>query len=560
MTTGDPPGDSAAEPGSRPSPGRAEGNAPWWKGAVLYHVYVRSFFDSDGDGFGDLAGVEAKLDYIKALGVDGIWLSPIHPSPDRDWGYDVADFEGVHRDYGGMAAFERLLAAAHAKGLKVVLDEVLSHTSDEHPWFLESLTGGADGPKADWYVWADPAPDGTAPNNWLSVFGGPAWAYQPARRQHYHHKFLRQQPKLNWRNPEARDAALGVLDHWLAKGVDGFRLDVAGTFLHDETLADNPPVPPDERTRHHWSHAGNLQRHFHDSNLPENEQMLEIIRKRVEAHGDRFVFGEFSEEEDRCGGYLSPDAGLHSGYTFVMLLARKLTPDFVRGHYETLAAYPTHWPTISFSNHDVPRTLSRFGGEDASPELAKLMFALLVALKGTTLIYQGEELGLPQAKLTRDQLRDPVGDLYWPYTGGRDGCRTPMPWAADAPNLGFTSGTPWLPMAREHEGLSVASQDADPDSALAFARQMIGFRKASPAMTLGELEFIDAPDPVLAFVRTQGEARIACVFNLSDAPVAPTLPSLEGAELLPVRAGEAELRGASLGLSPYAAVFLRLAR
>lgn len=534
--------------------------APWWKGAVLYHVYVRSFLDTDGDGYGDLPGVEAKLDYIKALGVDGIWLSPIHPSPDRDWGYDVADFEGVHPDYGGMDAFNSLLNAAHAKGLRVVLDEVLSHTSDEHPWFIESLTGGPDGPKASWYVWADPSEDGTAPNNWLSVFGGPAWAYQPARRQHYHHKFLRQQPKLNWRTEAAREAALSVLDFWLGKGVDGFRLDVAGTYLHDDALTDNPPVPMAERSKYDWSHAGNLQRHFHDSNLPENEAVLDVIRKRVEAHGDTFVFGEFSEEEDRCGGYLAPDAGLHSGYTFVLLLQRKLTPAFVKEHYRTLAAYPGHWPTISFSNHDVPRTVSRFGGEDPPPELAKLMFSLLLSLKGTTLIYQGEELGLPQAALTRDQLRDPVGDLYWPYTAGRDGCRTPMPWDSALPHLGFTAGKAWLPLAREHQGLTVAAQEADEESNLAFARAMVAFRKASAAMRLGELNFLDAPDPVLAFTREHGGERIACVFNLSGSPAFPTLPELEGAELFPLQAGAAELRGGSLGLSPYGAAFLRLAR
>jgi len=532
--------------------------SPWWKGAVLYHVYVRSFLDSDGDGQGDLAGVEARLDYIESLGVDGIWLSPIHPSPNRDWGYDVADFEGVHPDYGSMADFERLLAAAHERGLRVVLDEVLSHTSDEHPWFVESLTGGREGPKADWYVWADPKDDGTAPNNWLSVFGGPAWAYQPARRQHYHHKFLRQQPKLNWRDEAAREAALGVLDFWLEKGVDGFRLDVAGTYLHDPALTDNPPVPAAERTGRDWSHAGNLQRHLHDSNLPENVEMLDLIRRRVEAHGDRFVFGEFSEEEARCGGYLSPEDGLHSGYTFVLLHARKLSPAFVRDHYATLVGHRLHWPTISFSNHDVARTVSRFGGEHPPPELARTLFALLLALRGTTLIYQGEELGLPQAKLSRHQLRDPVGDLYWPYTGGRDGCRTPMPWDSAEPHLGFTAGTPWLPMAAEHFGLSVAAQEIDPDSNLAFARAMVAFRKGSPAMTRGELDFLDTPDPILAFVRSEGGERVACVFNLSDAPHAPTLAGLAGAELLPLRAGEAELRGASLGLSPYAVAFLRL--
>lgn len=540
---------------------------PWWKGAILYHVYVRSFFDSDGDGQGDLAGVAARLDYIRSLGVDGIWLSPIHPSPNRDWGYDVADFEGVQPDYGTAEDFQDLLEAAHACGLKVVLDEVLSHTSDEHPWFIESLTGGTEGPKADWYVWADPAPDGTAPNNWLSVFGGPAWAYQPARRQHYHHKFLRQQPKLNWRSDQAREAALAVLDHWLAKGVDGFRLDVAGTYLHDPALTDNPPVPAAERTRHDWSHAGNLQRHLHDSNLPENARMLDIIRRRVEAHdgrngGERFVFGEFSEEEERCGGYLSPADGLHSAYTFVLLQARRLTPAFIRDHYRTLARFPAHWPTISFSNHDVPRTISRFGGKDAQslqegPEIAKLLFALLLSLRGTTLIYQGEELGLPQAELTRDQLRDPVGDLYWPYSGGRDGCRTPMPWTLE-PNLGFTTGEPWLPAAAEHAGLTVESQSQDEDSTLTFARQMIAFRKASRAMTTGDLQFLGDDPDVLAFVRREGDEAIACLFNLSPEPQFFADPALESAELLWLRSNDADLRGASIGLAPHAAVFLRL--
>ena len=531
---------------------------PWWKGAILYHIYVRSFFDSDGDGHGDLAGVLAKLGYIAALGVDGIWLSPIHPSPDRDWGYDTADYEGVHPDYGTLESFQRLLDAAHARGLKVVMDEVLSHTSDVHPWFVESLSGGLQGPKANWYVWADPQADGTAPNNWLSVFGGPAWAYQPARRQHYHHKFLRQQPKLNWRDPDAREAALAVLDTWLARGVDGFRLDVAGTYFHDPDLTDNPAVPPKERRGYHWSHAGNLQRHLSDSNLPENIAALDLIRRRVDAFEGRFVFGEFSEEEERCGAYAAPSEGLHSGYTFVMLLARRLETRFVRDHYATLEAHPDHWPTISFSNHDVPRTLSRFGGADAPPELAKTLFALLIALKGTTLIYQGEELGLPQAALPRHLLRDPVGDLYWPYDGGRDGCRTPMPWD-DGPQMGFTAGAPWLPLAVEHKGLSVAEQAADPDSSLAFSRQMIALRQACEALRLGDIEFLDLTEPLLGFVRRHAGKAVICLFNLAAEPKVVEHPLLASAHLRPTLTGEADLRGGSIGLSPYAAVFLDVA-
>jgi alpha-glucosidase len=279
------------------------------------------------------------------------------------------------------------------------------------------------------------------------------------------------------------------------------------------------------------SHAGNLQRHLFDSNLPENVETLEVIRHRVEAHnganggGDRFVFGEFSEEEERCGAYLSPTEGLHSAYTFVLLLARRLTPQFIKDHYATLDRFPAHWPTISFSNHDVPRTVSRFGGEEASADLARLLFALLLSLKGTTLIYQGEELGLPQAA---------------------------------GPALGFTAGAPWLPAAPEHASLTVAAQEADPESTLAFAREMIAFRKGSAALTVGELTFLDVPDPVLAFVRRDGDEAIACLFNLSPEPRFVEAPELAGAILLEARAGDADLRGGSIGLSAWAACFLRL--
>ena len=497
--------------------------APWWKGAVVYHIYVRSFFDSNGDGHGDLPGVRAKLDYIQGLGVDAIWLSPIHPSPNRDWGYDISDYEGVHPDYGTLADLQALIADVHARGLKIMLDEVLAHTSDEHAWFAESRDGGRSGPKADWYVWADPAPDGTAPHNWLSVFGGPAWAYQPARRQHYHHKFLRQQPKLSWENPDAKEAATRVLDFWLDKGIDGFRLDVAGCFLHDTNLTSNPAVPLAERTAYNWSHAGEMQVHLNDSNLPANIPLLGEIRRRVDGHndpagvGERFVFGEFSEEEERCGAYCSPEEGLHSAYTFVLLHARKLAPQTFREHFETLGRHPDHWPCISFCNHDIARTVSRFGN---TPEIAKLMFALLLTLKGTTLIYQGEELGLPQAEhLTRDQLRDPVGDLYWPISKGRDGCRTPMPWTEDQ-NLGFsTAAKPWLPLAVEHTGISVASQESDHGSMLAFSRAMIARRKASPALTFGEIEMLDAPESILAFTRTLGNEQVLCLFNMGPEPM-----------------------------------------
>ena len=526
---------------------------PWWFGAVIYQVYVRSFCDGNGDGQGDFAGLIGKLDYIASLGVDAIWLSPIHPSPNRDWGYDVCDYAGVHPDYGTLADFQALTEAAHARGLKLILDEVLAHTSDEHAWFAASRDGDPaekdwpkkDWPQKDWYVWADPKDDGTVPNNWLSVFGGPAWAYQPARRQYYHHKFLRQQPKLNWTDSGAREAALKVLDLWLRRGADGFRLDVANAYLHDAALTDNPAIPASKRSASEWAAAANMQRHLNDANREENKQVLDVIRRRVEAFEDRFVFGEFSEEFERSGCYLPPDKGLHCGYNFALLLANDA--DAIRAHLETLARYPDHWPAVAFSNHDVIRTASRFG-EGA----AKLMLALLFALRGTVLLYQGEELGLPEVDLKRDQLRDPVGDLYYPLFKGRDGCRTPMPWDGTKPNLGFTSGTPWLPLGPDHAALAVAAQERDPHSTLAFARRALFFRKTHASLREGGLALLDATLPLIAFHRED----MLCVFNLGRETRNWTPPP--NAAPAGLQTGDIVMTGGSLSLGPSSAWFGRI--
>ena len=527
----------------------------WWRGASVYQVYIRSFCDSNGDGQGDLPGVLSKLDYIAALGVDAIWLSPLHPSPNRDWGYDVSDYEGVQPDYGTLDDFKALVDAAHARGLKIILDEVLAHTSDEHAWFAASRDGDAE--KKTWYVWADPQDDGTVPNNWLSVFGGPGWSYQPARRQYYHHKFLRQQPKLNWTDPAAKAAALDVLDSWMLRGVDGFRLDVANAFLHDVKLTDNPAIPAKDRDADAWSAAANMQRHFHDSNLEENKALLNNVRRRVEAFPDRFVFGEFSEEFERSGCYLPPDKGLHAGYNFALLAAAG--PEAVRAHLQTLARYPGHWPCISFSNHDVIRTVTRFGGGAAGdPALAKLCLALLLAMRGTILMYQGEELGLPEVELRRDQLRDPVGDLYYPLFKGRDGCRTPMPWDGAGPHFGFTSGTPWLPLGPAHAGLSVAAQQADPASVLAYARMLFAARRGSAALRLGDLDLVEAPLPLIAFMREVDGEKLICVFNLGREPARFSCPPLAQAEPLGWGCGRAALSPAGLNLGPLAVWFGRL--
>jgi alpha-glucosidase len=434
-------------------------------------------------------------------------------------------------------------------------DEVLAHTSDEHAWFVESLRGGD---KADWYVWGPACEDGTSPNNWLSAFGGPAWSYHPARRQCYHHKFLRQQPKLNWHTPAAREAALQVLGGLLERGVDGFRLDVANAFLHDATLADNPPVPEEARSGAYWSRAANMQLHRHDSNLPENVQVLDEIRRCVERYPDRFVMGEFSEDAERSGAFASAGQGLHSGYSFPLLHASELGPDFVREHYKTLARFPAHWPSIAFSNHDVMRTVSRFGGENSPPALARLLLALLISLRGTLLLYQGEELGLTEAHLRRDQLRDPIGDLYYPLYRGRDGCRTPMPWSDEAPNLGFTSGSPWLPLAPEHRELAVSIQERDAQSPLSYARRLLAARKANEALRLGDIEFVDAPSPVLVFQRIHDEQRVLCIFNMSQWECSFQSDLLTRAAPLSICTGGSRIDDRVLSLRPYAVFFAGL--
>jgi alpha-glucosidase len=528
---------------------------PWWRGAVVYQIYPRSFCDSDGDGVGDLAGIESKLDYLASLGVDALWLSPIHPSPNVDFGYDVADFNGVAAELGGMAAFKVLIEKAHARGLKIILDEVLSHTSDQHPWFQESLTS-RDNAKADWYVWADPREDGTAPNNWLSVFGGPAWSYHPVRRQYYFHKFFKQQPKLNLRNPDALRAALDVLKFWLDLGVDGFRLDVANSFLHDDQLRDNPPVPMAERTAYHWAHAPNLQRRIRDSNLPENRVVLDKIRALVDTYGDRFVFGEFSEEPRLLSEFAGADHGLHTGYTFTFLDDRQFKVKVFEQHYAFLNEIKDLWPCVTFSNHDVPRPVTRYGRTmEGDAPLAKLGLSLALCLKGTVLLYQGEELGLPDGPIEREQIRDPVGQLYFPYAKGRDPCRTPMPWRADDANLGFTTGTPWLPIAPAHRALSADVQARDAQSALNFARHAIAERKKHAALVLGDLLQYPSTGQILLFERLHGKDRIVCAFNLTRerAGIGLSWRPEEARRIAAIECGGARIEGPTLMLEPLSA-------
>ena len=528
--------------------------APWWHGAVVYQIYPRSFCDSDGDGIGDLSGISSKLEYLADLGVDALWLSPVYPSPNRDFGYDVADYEDISSDYGTLAQFDAFLAAAHRRGLKIILDQVLSHSSDLHPWFQDSIRRRNG--KEDWYVWADPKADGTPPNNWLSVFGGPAWSYHPARRQYYFHKFLKQQPKLNVANPEVADAMLDVLKFWLDRGVDGFRLDVANTFLHDVQLRDNPPVPRDERRDGHWAHADRLQQHIYDSNRPENLDFIRRIRTLVDQYSDRFVFGEFAEMNELIGTYAGGEHGLHSGYTFSLLHRRKFDKHILEGEITGLESFAHLWPCNTFSNHDVTRIASRWQSSVDHSTAARLALLLLMSMRGTPLLYQGEELGLPEADIPFELIQDPIGRLYFPDFKGRDGCRTPMPWSPKIPHAGFTTGEPWLPVSDDHLDLSADAQANDDASTLAFCKNLIAIRKMTPALAVGDVTLLDLGSELLAYERVLGEERVLCLFNLGSDPQEAEVPARYAAAKICFQVGQTNVSGAQVHLERYSAALL----
>ena len=485
---------------------------PWWKGAVVYQIYTRSFFDASNDGMGDLPGVTDKLHYVKRLGVDAIWLSPFFRSPMADFGYDVSDHLEVDPTFGTMADLERLVRAAHTLGLRVIIDQVYSHTSERHAWFQESRTS-RDNDRSDWYVWADARPDGTPPNNWLSLFGGPAWTWDSTRRQYYLHHFLSEQPHLNFHNAEVREVVLDIARFWLNKGVDGFRLDVANFYFCDTRLRDNPPSEDPEATRPHQ-----YQRHLYDRSRPENLAFAETLRSLSDRYEDRMLVAEIGSRSyvARSMDYTEGNRRLHTAYNFLLLENGPPTPALIRTALESWTS-ATAWPSWSFSNHDVERVRSRWGGDEAPENLAKMLLCLLLCLRGTIFLYQGEELGLPQAQVPRERLRDPEGIRFWPNSLGRDGARTPLPWQSGAPNAGFSGGSPWLPVDQRHEALAVDVQEGDPTSTLQLARQAMAMRRANDALRLGDIAFENTAEPVLRFRRARGDEVVHCCFNLGAA-------------------------------------------
>ncbi|EAR52376.1 Alpha amylase, catalytic subdomain [Oceanicola granulosus HTCC2516] len=521
---------------------------------MIYQIYPRSFQDDSGDGVGDLTGITRRLPYVAGLGVDAIWLSPIFVSPMDDMGYDVSNYTDIDPLFGTLEDFDTLIETAHGLGLKVIVDQVLSHTSDKHPWFEESRAS-RDNPKADWYVWAEPNPDGSPPNNWASVFGGSAWEFEPRRRQYYLHNFLISQPDLNFHTKAVQDALLETMRFWLDRGLDGFRLDTVNYYFHDPKLRSNPPA----------DHGGfgmatdvyGMQQHIYDKTRPENIAFLERLRKLTDQYEDVMMVGEVGEDGERSiavmGEYTSGTDRLHMCYSFAMLGPYYSADHFRRCIEGFQKGAPDGQPKWSFSNHDVPRHVDRWATHaQDSDALARQAIAVLASFEGAIGIYQGEELGQTETELVYEELTDPPALRFWPQVKGRDGCRTPMVWEADAPNAGFSSGEPWLPVKAPQAARAVDVQEARNHSVLHTYREVLAFRKATPALRQGSTTFLDLPEPVLGIRRTSGDDNVTCLFNLSANTLHLDLDRAAGA----IGPRHAALRDRSLSLPPNGYCYL----
>lgn len=544
-----------AQPQAAPDP-------DWWRGAVIYQIYPRSFADSNGDGTGDLPGIIARLDYVASLGVDAVWISPFFKSPMQDFGYDISDYRQVDPIFGNLDDFDRLVAQAHRRGIRVIVDQVMSHTSDQHAWFQASREDRTND-KANWYVWADPKPDGTPPNNWLSIFGGSAWQWEPRRSQYYLHNFLVSQPDLNFHEPAVAAQMLEEAEFWLKRGVDGLRLDAINFCFHDHLLRDNPPKPPEQRKGRGFApdNPYAAQFHIYDNTRPENLAFLESLRRLVDRYGPIITLGEISSEDSLAtiAEYTSGDKRLHMAYSFE-LLVDNFSTEHIRNVIETFeAASPDCWPCWAIGNHDVARVASRWGTGTDPAAHARLLNAFLLSLRGNACSYQGEELGLPQADLPREALKDPYGIAFWPTFKGRDGCRTPLPWTDQDAAYGFSSGQPWLPVSPDHRALAASRQEPQPDSVLNNYRMFMRFRGRHPALRYGGIRFFDAPHDAVCFVRDHAGKALVAAFNFGRQPSTIRLPGSNAEVLSGHGFGKSRLERGEVTIPPSGAFFAYLA-
>jgi alpha-glucosidase len=487
----------------------------WWKSGIVYQVYPLSFQDGNGDGKGDLAGIRSRLDYLVWLGVDAIWISPIYPSPMADFGYDVADYCAIAPEFGSLGDFDALIAEAHDKGLRVILDYVPNHTSDQHPWFLESRSSRAS-PRRDWYIWRDPGPNGEPPNNWLSNFGGSAWTFDSTSGQYYYHAFLPAQPDLNWRNPDVREAMYDVLRFWLERGVDGFRVDVLWHLMKDCELRDDPPNPG------YQPGDPSIRRviHVHSADQPEVFEVIAEMRRVVDAYPGRLLIGEVYLPLERLVAYYGiAGTGVHLPFNFHLIQcawnAREIAG--IISEYERLVP-PGEWPNWVLGNHDQSRILSRVGEHGA-----RTAAMLLLTLRGTPTLYYGDEIGMQDLPIAPDKVRDGWAKNEPGIGVGRDPQRTPMQWDSSR-NAGFSVGEPWLPVHPGYTKTNVEALSRDARSLLALYRRLIELRRSMPALSVGGKRLIEAPDGVLAYERSHGRELLLVALNFTSEPQALALP------------------------------------
>ena len=501
---------------------------------IIYQVYPRSFCDTNGDGIGDLAGIEEKLPYIKSLGVDAIWISPFFKSPMKDFGYDVADYRDVDPIFGTMQDFKSLLKRAKSLGIGIIVDMVISHTSEEHPWFKQSRL--RENGKDDWYLWADPKPDGIPPNNWVSVFGGTAWRWDAERRQYYFHSFFSSQPDLNMHHPAVQAQVLAEMEYWLDLGVSGFRFDACNHIFQDKLLRNNPPREDTSTALHPYG----FQVHVYDQARPETLAFLEKVRRLLDAYGAYSLAEVGGYDPLGLMGQYTRAQRLHAAYSFALMgpdsSARHVTNVIARLE-ESICAPGT--PCYALSNHDKPRVASRWANGRDMRQTAKEMLALLMTMRGDICLYQGEELGLPQAEVPYERLQDGFGKTFWPKFKGRDGCRTPMPWNGRT-HGGFSPVEPWLPVDDTHLAMNVEQQESDRDSVLNLARELIALRKARPELHQGAIELLDAPEGVLAFRRAHEGKALVCLFNMDVAEKEMQAPAFSAVALARNAVAQAE--------------------